>query len=114
MIIDRAALDDGALSRNERYVRDQRAVTRELAGETVIVPVRHNVADLAAIYTLNATGTFLWNQLDGRRSVAQLADALAAAFEVTHNQALEDVVHLLQELRQEGLVQVADSPDASP
>jgi Coenzyme PQQ synthesis protein D (PqqD) len=97
----------------ERYLRDQRAVTRDVAGETVIVPVTNHVADLEAIYTLNATGTFLWNRLDSPRSVPELASALAAAFEVNHDRAAADVEQILQDLRQEGLVQVAIAPAAA-
>jgi hypothetical protein len=89
------------------FTRDQSAVTRRIAGETVIVPVRDNVADLDSIYTLNETGTFVWDLLDGRRTVGQLVDAVVAEFQVTREVAAADVERLIASLRDEGLLRPA-------
>ena len=89
------------------FVRDQSAVTRRIAGETVIVPVRDDVADLDSIYTLNETGSFVWDLLDGRRTVDQLVDAVVAEFEVAREVAAADVARLIASLRDEGLLRPA-------
>lgn len=89
------------------FARDPSAVTRRIAGETVIVPVRDDVADLDSIYTLNETGTFVWDLLDGRLTVAQLIDAVVAEFEVTREVAAADVTRLIASLRAEGLLRAA-------
>ncbi|MBV8280943.1 MAG: PqqD family protein [Candidatus Eremiobacteraeota bacterium] len=48
---------------------------------------------------LNATATFLWNQLDQSRSVSELADRLCQRFDgVTTTEALRDVEKLVEEL----------------
>ena len=96
----RAAVD-------EVYVREESAVTRRIAGETVIVPVRDDVADLDSIYTLNETGTFLWELLDGRHTVGELVEALVARFEVSPEVAGADVTRLIVSLREEGLLRAA-------
>jgi hypothetical protein len=41
-------------------------VTRDIAGETIIVPVRDGVGDLNSIYTLNELGTRVWQLVDGQ------------------------------------------------
>jgi hypothetical protein len=89
------------------FTRDEAAVTRRIAGETVIVPVRDDVADLDSIYTLNETGTFVWDLLDGRRTVDQLIDAVVAEFEVAREVAAADVARLIASLRDEGLLRPA-------
>jgi hypothetical protein len=48
----------------------------------LIVPVRAKVGDLASIYSFNGTGTLIWKLLESPRTVAQLADGLAEAYEV--------------------------------
>jgi hypothetical protein len=89
------------------FSREDAAVTRRIAGETVIVPVRGDVVDLDALYTLNETGTFLWDLIDGQRTVGQLAEALIAAFDVTPEVATADVARLIANLRDEGLLRPA-------
>jgi len=91
----------------EVFTRDQSAVTRRIAGETVIVPVRDDVADLDSIYTLNETGTFVWDLLDGRRTVDELIDAVVAEFEVAREVAAADVARLIASLSAEGLLRPA-------
>lgn len=39
---------------------------------------------------LNSTGSFLWKQIDGKRSLADLAQLLTEEFEVSMEQALKD------------------------
>ena len=89
------------------FAHEGSAVTRRIAGETIIVPVRDDVADLDSIYTLNETGTFVWDLLDGHRTVAQLIDAVVAEFEVPREVAAADVARLIVSLRDEGLLHAA-------
>jgi hypothetical protein len=89
------------------FTRDQSAVTRRIAGETVIVPVRNDVADLDSIYTLNETGSFVWDLLDGKHTVAELIEAVVAEFEVARDVAAADVNRLIGSLRDEGLLRPA-------
>jgi len=39
-----------------RFVKEPDLVTRLIAGETIIVPIRDGVGDLNAVYTLNQVG----------------------------------------------------------
>ena len=57
-------------------------------------------------YTLNRTAVALWKSLreDEARSVDALATDLALRFEVTAEQARDDVTPLLDELEREGMV----------
>ena len=66
---------------------------REIDGETVIISPADNV-----MHELNETGSFIWRQIDGRCSAADIAGMLAAEYEVPSEDALADTKALLQQL----------------
>ncbi len=41
-------------------------VSRSIAGEHLLVPVRHGTAEMDFIYTANAVGSLMFSLLDGR------------------------------------------------
>jgi glucan biosynthesis protein len=91
---------------NERFIRSQAVVARVVAGETLIVPVRAKVGDLASIYSFNGTGTLIWRLLDSPRSIEEMAAAVAAEYNVDLVQAERDVNEFVNEMRGVGLVEV--------
>lgn len=52
---------------------------------------------------LNATGSFLWLRMDGRKTVRELAGELATAHQVDPDNVLDDVVSFLVALAEAGL-----------
>lgn len=54
--------------------------------------------------SLNETGSFLWERLDGQTTLTGIADALAAAYEVAPSITRPDVLALARELLAEGLI----------
>jgi uncharacterized lipoprotein YmbA len=93
----------GDMSRYVDRGRDGKVVTRRIASETVIVPMSANVADLDSVYTLNEVGSFVWELLDGQRTAQSIAETVAAEFDVTLEQAVQDVDELLTALELKGL-----------
>lgn len=87
-------------------VRSESVVARVVAGETLIVPIRAKVGDLASIYSFNGTGTLIWKLLESPKTVAQLAAAVADAYDVESAQAELDVTNFVSEMKSVGLVQV--------
>ena len=84
--------------------RESGVVTRAVAGETVLVPVRERVADLDYVYTLDAVATFVWERIDGKTSVDALLGAILEGFDVDEPTAVADLGELLADLREAGLV----------
>jgi hypothetical protein len=72
---------------------------REIDEETVIISPNDSV-----MHELNDTGSFLWKNIDGKRSAAELAELLAENYEVTPDVALSDTQSLLQEMSSRKLV----------
>jgi hypothetical protein len=93
-------------ARAETLVRSQAVVARVVAGETLIVPIRAKVGDLASIYSFNGTGSLIWRLLESPRTVAELATAVAQTYEVDPSQAEQDVTNFVSEMKSVGLVEV--------
>lgn len=66
--------------------------------ETVLVPLKENVAELSEMFTLNEVGSFIWEQLDSAASLDELVDAVVAEFEVDKETAAADVTAFVSEL----------------
>ncbi len=58
----------------------------------------------------NDVATEIWQLADGRRSVAQIVDRIAAEFDVERARAEADVVEFVRLLDQRGLVALQERP----
>ena len=94
------------IGRDEMFVRSQSVVARVVAGETLIVPVRARVGDLASIYSFNGTGTLIWKLLESPKTVAELASAVALEYDVEPDRAERDAMEFVGEMKAVGLVEV--------
>jgi hypothetical protein len=92
-----------------RWVRSQSVVARVVAGETLIVPIRSNVGDLASIYSLNETGSLIWSLLASGKTLRELIVAVEGEYNVPTEQAERDVISFVNEMKAVGLVEVAAS-----
>ena len=82
-------------------------VSREIAGETLVVPIRGGVGDLDSVYTFNELGARLWLLLEQGKTIEELAGWVRERYNVTPEQALADVARFVSELREERLVRSA-------
>ena len=69
--------------------------------------------DKAMVHDLNEVGTFMWMQLDGTRSVDDVAQALTQKYKVVHSEALADVETFVQRLPQLGLLEAGHSGEGT-
>jgi hypothetical protein len=95
------------LEAGEVLVRSQSVVARVVADETLIVPIRGKVGDLASIYRFNGTGTLIWKLLETPKTVKQLAEAIASEYDVTQDHAERDVAEFVGEMKAVGLAEVS-------
>jgi len=79
--------------------RTERAVQGDLPEETVLLDVDSGIA-----VRLNATGAWIWSQLEEPRSVAELARSLAGRFEIDEARAIDDVVAFAREMTRRELL----------
>ncbi|HZY24798.1 MAG TPA: PqqD family protein [Bacteroidales bacterium] len=66
-------------------------VTRKTGNEYVLVPITNNIADMNSVYTLNETGAFIWDHIDGKRTLEEIISALTAEYDIDSVNAEKDV-----------------------
>ena len=99
---ERIEISDGQV-----FVRSRAVVSRVVAGETLIVPVRGKVGDLASIYSFNETGSLIWKLLDTPLTVRAIVGAVAEEYQVDTEKVRQDVSRFLSEMRAVGLIEIA-------
>ncbi len=90
-----------------RVRRSSNVVSRVVAHEAIVVPIRRGAADLDSIYTFNESGTKLWSLIENGLDAAALASYLQSEYGLTQTQALADAEAFVRDLTQEGLVEPA-------
>jgi hypothetical protein len=93
------------ISDTQVFVRSRAVVSRVVAGETLIVPVRGKVGDLASIYSFNETGSLIWKLLDAPRKVGEVVGAVAEAYELDAEQVRQDVMRFVGDALRAGLIE---------
>jgi hypothetical protein len=95
------------------YIRSTAAVSRKIAEETLVVPIRGKVGDLNCIFSLNPLGSELWNQMQQEFSAAELTDWVLERYDVTPQVAALDVAAFLKDLESAGLIMPAPQEPAA-
>ena len=88
---------------NQVYRTTESVVARQIAGETLLVPVTSNMADLQSIFALDDISSLVWNLLDGKHSVADIITAVSEEYDVSTETAEADVARFLEDLVERGL-----------
>lgn len=87
------------------YVRSQSVVSRLIAGETLIIPVRKGVGDLASIYSLNPVASSIWQAIQQPREKEEIVSLVEQEFAAERAQIERDVDEFLHEMHAAGLVE---------
>lgn len=80
-------------------VRSASIVTRKTGNEYVLVPVTNNIADMNSVYTINETGAFIWELIDGKKNVEELIDAVIDKYDADRETATKDVFTFVDKMR---------------
>lgn len=75
-------------------------VKREIAGDTVLVPIGKTVYDSNGLFILNGAGAFLWDCLESAETEDDLLRAMLEEYDVPRETALADIRDFLEELRE--------------
>ena len=76
-------------------------VSCDLAGESVILDVKSGM-----YYSLNAVGTQIWQLIQAPRAVHAVRDAVLDDYDVEPACCARDLLALLQELAEKGLIEI--------
>lgn len=82
------------------YNKSDSIVSRKIADEFILVPIRQNVGDLESIYTLNETAARIWELIDGKIKVGEIKEKIVEEFEVAPEEAEKDIMEHLMQLKE--------------
>ena len=85
------------------YLREKDIISRNIAGETILVPIRGNLADMQHIFTLNPVGLFIWKQLEGEKKLSDILESILENFDTSHEQATADLLEFISQVVETGL-----------
>ena len=88
----------------EVYVRSDSVVSRVIAGDTLIVPVRGGVGDLANIYSLNPVASLIWSAVAQPCGEGEIVARVVQEFSADPQQVAPDVKAFLAEMQSAGLI----------
>ena len=87
------------------YTSSEDVVAREIEDELIIVPLVAGIGDMEdEIFTVNETGRAIWDRLDGKKSLRNVAAELSAEFGASSGEIAEDVMGFVRELLKRGIV----------
>lgn len=86
------------------FQKNPAIVSRKVGDEYILVPIRDNVGDMENLYTLNEVGAFIWEKIDGKRTVNQIAQLLLNEFEAEETAARNDVKDFFNDLLENSAV----------
>ena len=90
---------------NKYPTQHPQVATRTVEGSAVIV-----LADSGEVTVLNPVGTSVWELADGLRTVEEIIAAVEAEYDVSPEQAHQDVTAFLLTLVEAGALTMADRP----
>ena len=92
---------------DKKFIRNNDFIFRTIIDESVLVPVKQNVADFNCIYSLNPMGSMLWEMLDSPKTFLELLTAVLSEYDVDSAQASTDLTAFLNDmLKFEGVLEV--------
>lgn len=74
-------------------------VSREIDGALIIVPLTSGVGDMEDdLFSMNESGTEIWNMLDGKKTLQEIVEALARQYQAEPGRIEQDVAGIVEEL----------------
>lgn len=96
------------------YAQADGLVGREIAGETILVPVRGDLATLQQSFVMNPVAAHVWRRLDGKTCLGAILHDVLDRFEVDAAQARADLEEFVEDLQRSELVAPIPEPEGEP
>ncbi|MBI5870695.1 MAG: PqqD family protein [Actinobacteria bacterium] len=93
------------IEKNNYLVKDHEVLFTSMGEDAVLLH-----AQRGDYYSLNKVGARLWVLADGCKTIQELAGLITEEFDISQDQAVQDIVELAEQLEKEGLVKVVETP----
>jgi hypothetical protein len=74
-------------------------IKREIAGETILVPVGKSVYDANGLFVMNELGAFIWDLLPQVQTEEEICRAVLEEYDAVEEEVRRDVTEFLDALR---------------
>lgn len=85
--------------------RKETFISREMMGSYVLMPLGETVQKFSGMILTTETGAFIWEHIEEVNSAEEMANLLTEEFEVSHEEALEDVTALFESFQKAGWIE---------
>ena len=75
-------------------------IKRQIAGDTILVPVGKTVYDSNGLFVLNELAAFIWNLLPQAKNEAHIVSAVLDEYKIDELTAKNDVAEFLGKLKE--------------
>ena len=82
------------------FRKNENFVFRQIDDETILVPIKDNLGDMGSIYNLNEVGAFIWEQLDGHKTLNDINKMLTDEFDIPEGESEEDLIEFVNQLKE--------------
>jgi len=82
------------------FRKNENFVFRQIDDETILVPIKDNLGDMGSIYNLNEVGAFVWEQLDGYKTLSDINKMLTDEFDIPEGESEEDLIEFVNQLKE--------------
>jgi hypothetical protein len=93
------------IEKNNYLIKDSEVLFTSMGEDAVLLHVQRG-----DYYSLNRVGARVWALNDGSKSISDLAKEITEEFEISQEEAENDIIELAQQLEKEGLVKVVETP----
>ncbi|MBW2340584.1 MAG: PqqD family protein [Deltaproteobacteria bacterium] len=84
----------------KKHRKNKNFVYRMIQHETILVPIKDNVGDMGSLYNLNEVGAFIWERLDGEKTLHNIEAMIIEEFDVSSEKAQEDLGEFVRQLKE--------------
>lgn len=87
------------------YKKKETIVSRKIAGELFLVPIHGKLAEMQRIFALTTVAEYIWDQLDGEKTLEEIRNSILTTFEVEKEQADSDLNDFITQLLKADLIE---------
>jgi len=73
-------------------------VSREIEGEIILLPIYKTSEEINCIYTLNKSAAKIWELIDGKRTIKEMAEIILEKFDTTSEEIDKKLTDIIKDL----------------
>lgn len=87
--------------------KNPNVVSRRIADEVVLIPIRKMATDNDFFFVINETGARMWELADGKTRIIEIVNSILDEYDVLRLDAERSALEFFEQLEQLGAVEVA-------